>query len=158
MPNHFTTHLHRISQGLRPLPPAPFDSCGLAGCWLAGLQLAGRLAGWLVFWLVCWLACLLTLIGRTCRTGRGLDQNSCLFGCLFPGNCFLDFFTERWVVFYNHKCPFGDGHVHFWFPNLSFGKPGASTLALWGTMVAIQGDLGTPERTPWSPGFDFYRF
>ena len=36
-----------LSQGLRPLPPAPFDSCGLAGCWLAGLQLAGRLHGWL---------------------------------------------------------------------------------------------------------------
>ena len=29
-----------------PQPPATFDSCGLAGCWLAGL-----LAGWLSDWL-----------------------------------------------------------------------------------------------------------
>ena len=35
-----------------PLPPAPFDSCGLAGCWLAGLQLAYRLAGFLTGLLV----------------------------------------------------------------------------------------------------------
>ena len=35
-----------------PLPPASFDSCGLAGCWLAGLQLAGRLAGFLTGLLV----------------------------------------------------------------------------------------------------------
>ena len=34
-----------------PLPPAPFDSCWLAGCWLAGLQLSGWLAGWLSGWL-----------------------------------------------------------------------------------------------------------
>jgi len=39
-----------------PLPLAPFDSCGLAGYWSAGLQLAGRLAGWLAFWLACLLA------------------------------------------------------------------------------------------------------
>ena len=77
-----------------PLPPAPFDSCGLAGYWFAGLQLAGRLAGSLAFWLACWLACLLTLTGRTCRTGRGLDQNSCLFVCLFTGNCFLNISAE----------------------------------------------------------------
>ena len=35
-----------------PLPPALFDSCGLGGCLLAGLQLAGRLAGFLTGLLV----------------------------------------------------------------------------------------------------------
>ena len=49
------------------------------------------------------------------------------------------------LLFITITCPFGDGHAHFWFPSLSFGKPGASTLAPWGTMGAIQGDLGIHE-------------
>ena len=70
-----------------PLPPAPFDSCGLANCWSA-CWLAGFLTGLLR------ACCLLTLIGRTCGTGRVLDQNSCLFGCLFSGTCFINFSAE----------------------------------------------------------------
>ena len=42
--------------------------------------------------------------------------------------------------------------------NQSFGMLCASTLAPWGTMGAIQGDLGIHERTPWGPCLDFYRF
>ena len=49
------------------------------------------------------------------------------------------------LLFITITCPFGDGHAHFWFPSLSFGKPDASTLAPWGTMGAIQGDLGIHE-------------
>ena len=53
----------------------------------------------------------------------------------------------------------------FGYPNLPFGRPGGSILAAWGTILAprgvilvVQGSLGTPNRAPWRPDLDFYRF
>ena len=53
----------------------------------------------------------------------------------------------------------------FGYPNLPFGRPGGSILAAWGTILAprgvilvVQGSLGTPNRAPWHPDLDFYRF
>ena len=55
---------------------------------------------------------------------------SLVSGCWFPDHIFSNNFD------------FGDGYCHFWCQNQSFGMPGASTLAPWGTMGRSRGTWG----------------
>ena len=45
-------------------------------------------------------------------------------------------------LFFTSNCDFQSGYCHFGAQNLSFGMPGASTLAPWGTMERSRGTWG----------------
>ncbi len=92
----------------------------------AGLLAAGLLACWLATcWSACWLAGLLAglLVGLPADFDWQ-DGHAGLAGgwtkiVVFLDVCFqVVVFSISLLTFYNHNCPFGDGHAHFWFSNL----------------------------------------
>ena len=146
---------------LRPCrrPPLKAAACWLLACWLATCWSACWLAGWLAGFLIGLLraCCLLTLIGRSCGTGRGLEQNSCFFGCLFPGSCFLNFSAEMCYFFITIT-------VLLETDMFTFGPQACHLASLVPPLWHPGGPWGRSRETwaytkdTWGPGFDFYGF